>query len=161
MRNSDAVLDLGCAPGSWLQVAARLTTAPIVGVDRSPVRVSLPRNVRTIQADIFDTDPSDIARTLADPPPRPFDVILSDLGPATDGHSDHYVSVRLCDQVLSLATHLLKPTGHLAMKMLEGADSKRLLDDTASLFTTARGFKPKASRAVSREMYIVAKGLLP
>ena len=89
-----------------------------------------------------------------------FDVILSDMAPNTTGTRaiDHHGSVRLCHTTIDLASNLLKPDGNLVMKVLEGEAYKDLLARAASYFEVAKGFKPKASRAISTEMYIVCTG---
>jgi 23S rRNA (uridine2552-2'-O)-methyltransferase len=160
IRPGDRVLDLGCAPGSWLQVAAERVGphGVVVGLDLQPVQAPLPATVRTLQADAFTTPPA----ALLDLAGGPFDVILSDMAPSTGGggggSADHFRSVDLCRRVLHLAGDCLKPRGHLVMKVFEGEAYPDLLRDTAALFDEARGFKPQASREVSREIYIVAKG---
>ena len=80
------------------------------------------------------------------------------MAPDTTGHGDHFLSVRLCRRALDLLPSLLKPGGNLAMKVFEGEEYPQLLRDTAALFDQAKGFKPKASRADSSEVYIVATG---
>src|SRR5690606_21551543 len=73
------------------------------------------------------------------------------------GSADHFRSVELCRRILALLPGILRPGGNLAMKVFEGEAYPELLRETAALFTEARGFKPDASRDVSREIYIVAK----
>ncbi|MEM9082188.1 MAG: RlmE family RNA methyltransferase [Planctomycetota bacterium] len=156
IKAGDRVLDLGCAPGSWLQAAAQITgpEGAVVGIDLQRVRLAMPSHVQHLEADIETVDASDLMELAG----GLFDVIVSDMGPKTTGHNDHFLSVRLCDAALGLTMKALKPTGHLAMKVLEGSEYRRLLDDVASVFARSRGFKPKASRSVSREMYIVGEG---
>ncbi|MEC9372968.1 MAG: RlmE family RNA methyltransferase, partial [Planctomycetota bacterium] len=91
---------------------------------------------------------------------RLFDVVISDMAPNTSGagSSDHFLSVRLCDRVLEMLPRVLKGGGKCAMKVFEGEAYKDLLDRTGEMFAEVKGFKPKASRDVSREMYIVAAG---
>ncbi len=159
IRKRDRVLDLGCAPGAWLQVAAELVGPDglVVGLDLQEVRHSIAPNVRTIVGDIYETD----AGALLGERDALFSVVLSDMAPNTTGHGDDLVSARLCDRVLELLPRLLAPGGNLAMKIFEGAEYGRVLKDTARLFANAKGYKPKASRDVSREMYIVATGYAP
>jgi 23S rRNA (uridine2552-2'-O)-methyltransferase len=147
------VLDLGCAPGAWLQVAAEIVgpRGLVVGIDLKEVRQNLGPNVVTITGDIYKTDPG----SLTSPAGGLFDAVLSDMAPDTSGHGDHFLSVRLCRRVLEMLPSLLKPGGSLAMKVFEGEQYPALLKETGALFREARGFKPKASRDVSREMYVV------
>jgi 23S rRNA (uridine2552-2'-O)-methyltransferase len=148
------VLDLGCAPGAWLQVAAKITKGPVVGIDLKEVRETIAPNVTTIQGDIYKSD----AALLTGPAGGLFDVIVSDMAPDTTGHGDHFLSVRLCRRALELLPSLLKPGGNFVMKVFEGEEYPALLRETAALFQSAKGFKPKASRDISVEMYIVAHG---
>lgn len=157
IRKGDRVLDLGCSPGSWLQVAADLVGPKglAVGIDLNPVRIALPAHCTALVGDIFKTPPA----ALLEPAARRYDTLLSDMAPSTSGTaSDHFRSVELCDRVLELTADLLKPGGHLAMKVFEGEAYADLLKRTARVFDSAKGFKPDASRDVSREIYIVATG---
>jgi 23S rRNA (uridine2552-2'-O)-methyltransferase len=156
MRAGDRVLDLGCAPGSWMQVAAETVGAKgvVVGIDLQEIRHAFDPNVRTLQADVYKVPPE----TLLEMGGGLFDVALSDMAPNTSGAGDDFLSVRLCRRMLELINGLLRPGGNAAMKVLEGAEYMDLLRETQSVFRDARGFKPKASREVSREMFIVAKG---
>jgi 23S rRNA (uridine2552-2'-O)-methyltransferase len=147
------VLDLGCAPGAWLQVAAEIVgpRGIVVGVDLQEVRHSFGGNVHAIQGDVYQIDPA----ALIEKAGGQFDAVLSDMAPSTSGHGDHFLSVRLCRRVRELLPALLRPAGNLAMKVFEGEEYPALLQETQSLFREARGFKPKASREVSKEMYVV------
>lgn len=160
IRPRDRVLDLGCAPGSWLQVASELVgpAGLVVGVDLKPVDTTIARNVRTIVGDMYELDAGAIASAIHEPRVRPFDVVLSDMAPNTTGAGDGLRSVRLCQRVLDLLPDLLRPGGNLAIKVLECETYPDLLARTRSMFRDARGFKPRASRDVSREIYIVARG---
>ncbi|MEX2217230.1 MAG: RlmE family RNA methyltransferase [Phycisphaerales bacterium] len=159
LRPGARILDLGCAPGAWLQVAAEAVgpRGVVVGIDLQPVEGGLPAQVRTILGDITTTD----AATLTGLAGGLFDVVLSDMAPSTSGHGDHFLSVRLCRRVLELLPGLLRPGGHLAMKVFEGEEYPALLRESQALFREAKGFKPRASREVSPEMYIVGTGYRP
>lgn len=167
LRPHDRVLDLGCAPGAWLQVVLELVgpRGVVAGVDLKPVEAPFPPNVRTLVADVYGVGaPELLALAGPDLNGRPrFDVVLSDMAPNTaggaGGSADHFLSVRLCDRVLDLAPMVLRPGGNLVMKVFEGEAYRDLLDRTKSMFAEVKGFKPKASRDVSREMYIVATGM--
>lgn len=165
LRPGLRVLDLGCAPGSWLQVAAEAVgdRGRVVGIDLSEVRTDLGPRVTVIQGDINTTAPAHLTGAAASSgeQPRGFDLVISDMAPNTTGAGDDLLSARLCRRVLELAPALLRPGGDLVMKIFEGAEYNAVLKETSALFTSARGFKPQASRSVSREMYIVARGLRP
>jgi len=165
IRRGDRVLDLGCAPGAWLQVAADLVgpEGAVVGIDLTPVRAGAGPRVRTIVGDINET-PRDALLAelvaLGAPGHARFDCVLSDMAPSTGGggggSADHFKSVHLCERVLDMLPDILAPGGNLAMKVFEGEAYPELLARTATTFAKAKGFKPKASRDASREMYIVA-----
>lgn len=156
LRSGMSVVDLGCAPGSWLQVASEIVgpTGLVVGIDLQEVRENLGPNVRTIVGDIFKTD----ATALLPDPESKFNVVLSDMAPNTSGHGDDALSVRLCRRVLELLPSLLARRGGCAMKVLEGSGYPELLKDCGKLFEKAKGLKPRASRDASREIFIVAEG---
>ena len=156
MRRGDRVLDLGCAPGAWLQVAAEFVGARgvVLGVDLQRVTARLPAPATAMQGDVFDIGPASLVERAG----GRFDVLLSDMAPATSGAGDHFLSVRLCDRVVELAPDLLRAGGALAMKVFEGEQYPDLVRRTSALFAQCKGFKPAASRSVSREIYIVASG---
>ncbi|MDX2115282.1 MAG: RlmE family RNA methyltransferase [Planctomycetota bacterium] len=159
IRAGDRVLDLGCAPGAWLQVAAEIAgpDGVVVGIDLKPVEAPMPENVFHLVGDVYTADPAQLRGQSG----RPFDVVLSDMAPSTTGHGDDLVSARLCDRVIEMLPTLLRPGGNLAMKILEGGDTPRILKQLQRLFGTARAFKPDASRDVSRETYLIGTGYAP
>lgn len=157
----DSVLDLGAAPGSWLQVAATAVgkKGRVVGVDLKEIEGQLPENVVTIREDVTTMTPESIGIAPGANGAMEFQVILSDMAPNTTGNRtvDHHGSVKLCHTAIDLAATMLVPSGNLVMKVLEGEAYKDLLDRAGTYFDFARGFKPKASRAISTEMFVVCK----
>jgi 23S rRNA (uridine2552-2'-O)-methyltransferase len=153
------VLDLGCAPGAWVQVALEGIGAKgvVVGIDLKEIRERFPPNAHVMRGDIYKTP----AETLLAPAGGKFDCVMSDMAPDTTGHGDHFLSVRLCRRVLELLPALLKAGGSMTMKVFEGEEYGELLNECRSMFGSVKGFKPKASRDVSVEMYIVAHGYRP
>lgn len=149
------VIDLGCAPGSWLQVTAQRTDpgAQILGIDLKPVEMGMPNGVKTMLGDVtrLNLDALPIA--------PPFDVVLSDMAPNTSGSGDDLVSASLCRDVLAIVPTLLRPGGSLAMKILEGGETPGVVQEARAIFASAKLFKPQSSRDVSRETFIVAQGL--
>lgn len=155
LRPGMRVLDLGCAPGSWLQVAAKRIKlrGVVLGIDLTPVEIDLPENVRTVVGDVFKITADDMLDMLG----GPADVVLSDMAPNTTGdpEGDHYRSVALCRRVLELLPTVLDQNGGLVMKVFEGGDYPMLLKDTARCFDFVKGLKPDATREVSREMFLI------
>lgn len=156
LKKGDLVLDLGAAPGSWLQVVSQRIgpDGKVIGVDLSAIDGALPENVVILQDDVTTLTQSSFAAETV------FDVILSDMAPNTTGNKtiDHHGSVRLCHTALDLATTMLKTGGNLVMKVLEGEAYPELLNRASDSFDTAKGYKPKASRSISSEMFIVCLG---
>jgi len=153
--NAGRVLDLGCAPGSWMQVEAELVgqSGVIVGVDLKAVNLKLGCEFHAIAADINDLDPGHLKELAG----GTFDTVLSDLAPNTTGHGDDLRSAHLCRAVLGIAEHTLRPGGRLGMKIFDGAEFQDILKETRVLFQQVKSYKPDATRDVSRETYIVAR----
>ncbi len=153
------VLDLGCAPGAWLQIAAEIVgpRGLVVGIDLKEIREVIGPNVTILRGDIYKTQPA----TLTGPAGGLFDAVVSDMAPDTTGHGDHFLSMRLCRRALELLPSLLKPGGNFVMKAFEGEEYGALLQEAAAHFRLVKGFKPKASREISVEMYVVGHGFRP
>ncbi len=159
LRAGSRVLDLGCAPGSWLQVVEKIIgpRGLAVGIDLQRVGADFGRNVVVLEGDIFKTDPAALFEISG----QLFNTVLSDMAPSTTGHGDDYLSVRLCRRVLEMLPTVLHPGGSLVMKVLEGEEFPQLLKETRRVFKDVGGTKPDASRDVSREIFIWAKGYHP
>lgn len=160
LRRGARVLDLGAAPGSWTQVAAMAVgdAGVVVGIDLKEIdRRGLPKHVHLMQGDIHQLTRDELPDAMQG---RLFDAVISDMGPDTSGvpMADSARSVQLCDAMLERLPFLLRTGGHATMKVYEGAEYPALLRRAQRLFDEARGFKPKASRAESVEMFIVCRG---
>ncbi len=155
IRPGQRVLDLGCHPGSWLQYCAGVvgTRGLVVGVDTREVSVELPPHVQFLQADVFELSPVDLHHFS-----REFDVVLSDLAPATTGirSVDSNRSSMLFQRALSLAEDLLAPGGHFLGKIFQGSGFNSIVQQLKGEFLEVRGIKPRATRKVSKEIYLVA-----
>jgi 23S rRNA (uridine2552-2'-O)-methyltransferase len=160
LKPGSRVLDLGACPGSWTQVASRRVgdRGLVVGIDLKPIeKRGFGGNVIVMQGDVNEL-------TRESLPPRMegklFDAVISDMGPDTSGvpMSDSARSVQLCHAMLDRLPFLLRTGGHATMKVYEGAEYPALLARTKTLFDEARGYKPKASRAESVEIFIWGKG---
>ena len=164
-RPNQIVLDLGAAPGGWLQlVADRIgvgkpnSTAQLIGVDCLPID-PLP-HVTLLQGDI--TDPATLAKIRA-LLPHGADWVLSDMAAPTTGHkqTDHRRTDALLESALALATQVLKPGGGFLAKCFAGGSDKARLTDLRAHFAKTRHIKPAASRKQSPELYILATPFHP
>jgi 23S rRNA (uridine2552-2'-O)-methyltransferase len=164
LARGDRVLDCGAAPGSWLQVASKRVgpRGRVVGIDLTAIDVPGGlANVRVIRGDLRDVPAATLlAAAGLDEAGGRFDVLLSDMAPSTTGDrtTDHHQSARLVGLVLDLAPELLRKGGNLVAKVLEGETYPDLLARARTIFEAVKGFSPKASRAVSTEIFIVARG---
>ena len=160
LRPGASVLDLGACPGSWMQVAARRVgdRGVVVGIDLKPIdRRGLGPNVHPVQGDVHALVREDLPAAMQG---RLFDAVISDMGPDTSGvpMADSARSVQLCHAMLDRLPFLLRTGGHAVMKVYEGAEYPAMLRRAQGMFDEARGFKPKASRAESVEMFVVCRG---
>jgi 23S rRNA (uridine2552-2'-O)-methyltransferase len=150
------VLDLGCAPGSWLQYAEKKIgdRAVLVGLDRAPVPGAPPK-ARIVVGDVLTID---IKELCGDVPA--FDVVLSDMAPDTTGirSLDQARSEALFERALEIATLVLAPGGNFVGKLFQGPEFKRLNEAVRARFATAKSAKPASSRQISIEQYVIGKG---
>lgn len=168
LRKGFAVVDLGCAPGGWSQVAAELVgpSGVVVGVDLA--RVARLPSARFLRGDV--TDPrtvyavrEELARARGLKAGQPFlgaDAVLSDMSPNISGiySVDQARSVVLARAALGAARALLRPGGNFAVKVFEGEDFDSMLEAVEAVFRFVKVHAPPASRKQSSEVFIVAKG---
>ena len=157
IRKGDRVLDLGCAPGSWLQFAAEQTGehGQVVGVDLKAVTIRLPGHVQVHTGDINELYAGNDPLLDTD-----FAVVLSDMAPATTGskHADAVRSFVLCETALDVARAVLRPGGHFVCKIFQGEDFKRFCDTVKAQFARMHIFKPQSSRKGSKEIFVIGLG---
>ncbi len=154
LHGKSKVIDLGCAPGAWVQVALEVIGPDglIVGVDLEKVELKHPQ-FRFIHGDAFRLKPEDL-------PEGPFDCVLSDMAPKTSGIKirDQALSAELCLHALEVAKLHLKPKGALVVKLFEGEDSQKVRDEIQKHFTQLKLFRPDSTRQASMEIYLIATG---
>ncbi len=159
IRKGDKVLDLGCAPGSWLLYVAELAgkKGEVVGVDLKPLSVNIPSGVRVYTGDILSPD-EDLLLSMG----KDFNVVMSDLAPVTTGnrHVDTARSFNLAQAALTIAHEVLVPGGSFVCKIFQGEDFKAFSDTVKTGFKKHKIFKPQSSRKGSREIYIIGIGKL-
>ncbi len=151
------VVDLGAAPGSWCQyVANKIGPAGmLVGIDLLEIK-PLP-NCEFIQGDFTDVEVIEELERMCE---GKVDVVLSDMAPNNTGHAktDHLRIMYMLELALDFAINNLAPGGSFVCKVLRGGTENELLSNAKKHFEKVRHFKPQASRAESKEMYLIATG---
>ena len=154
----DVVVDLGAAPGGWLQVAAKRVgqTGKVIGVDLQPIEGFRDPNILVIQGDI--TAP-EMPRKISDLARGKVDGVLSDLAPRLSGirEADSAHCLELNRTALSLATALLRPGGSFLIKSFVGQELQTFTLELKKHFHSVQRTRPEASRQGSSEFYYVAK----
>lgn len=160
LKTGMSVLDLGCAPGGWLQYAANKInlnegTGRLVGIDLLDTE-AIPGAV-ILKGDINDDE---MLAALIHHLDGKADLVLSDMAADTTGHrpTDHLRTTALLDIALDTANRVLKPGGAFLAKCFRGGAEKEVLDLMKRDFTAVRHVKPAASRQESVEIYVLATG---
>lgn len=156
LKPGDAVIDLGCAPGSFLQVLSEQVGpgGRVVGLDRVAVQPVGPQ-VLTLVRDIFAAG---VAEEIAALLGRPADLLASDLAPRTTGirERDARQSIELARVALDLAHRLVRPGGAFVAKVFMSPEVAPWVAEAETKFRHARLLRPEATRARSRETFLVA-----
>ncbi len=160
LKPGQRVVDLGCAPGGWTQIAVERvdpekTGGQVVGLDllaMDPVA-----GATNFVCDFTDDDAPDRLKALLG---GPVDIVLSDMAANTTGHppTDHLRIVALLELAYAFACEVLAPGGAFVAKVFQGGAEADFLATMKRDFTTVRHAKPPASRKDSAETYIVATG---
>jgi len=154
-RQGQRVLDLGAHPGSWTQYAAQKVGPKgyVLGIDLTPTEIALPANAEIRCGDAFELSSEDLGQEA-------FDVVMSDMAPATSGqkHLDQYRSHELAMRALEVARAMLKPGGTFVAKIFQGPDFPEARKSVAEAFDKVRIIRPKATRTESYEVFLVGLG---
>jgi len=155
IRKGCKVIDLGAAPGGWVQIALERGAGAVVGVDLLPIDPIPPAEL--IQMDF--TDPACAPKLIELIGGRP-DIIVCDIAPNTMGHkqTDHMRIVGLIEAALDFALEVLPAGGAFVTKAFQGGEMEGVLKGLKMNFAEVKHFKPKASRSGSSELYLVALG---
>jgi 23S rRNA (uridine2552-2'-O)-methyltransferase len=160
LKGARRIIDLGAAPGSWSQIAAKVT-----GSTDEDIRVAaidflemaqLP-GVKILQLDFLDpTAPDQLMEAVGGTP----DLVISDMAAPTTGHhrTDHLRTMHLCEVAAHFAIEVLGEGGHFLAKTFQGGTEKDLLNLLKQNFKQVVHVKPASSRAESVEMFLLAKG---
>lgn len=158
LRPGMVVVDLGYYPGSWIQYTSKAIgeNGRVVGIDIQEVNKKLShlKNVRVYQKDIFDIH--DLSQLeVADA----FDCVLSDMAPSTTGIKsvDQDRSLNLVESVFGLLPRFLKPGGNFVIKVFDSQNAQNYLKEQKKLFNEFHYLKPKSTRSVSKEFFVIGK----
>jgi len=156
MKLGDVVVDLGAAPGGWLQISRRIVgeSGFVLGVDIDRIEPLGFANVVTIVGDIRNPEIIGRIKALL---PRPADVVLSDVSPNVSGvwELDHARQIGLAERSLSIAVEVLRTGGNFFVKVFQGDLQAGFLHSVREWFYRVKTVKPKASRKESAEVYIL------
>jgi len=152
----DVVVDLGAAPGGWLQITRKIVGEKgfVLGVDIDKIEPLDYPNVYAIVGDIRDTE---IAARIKAILPGSADAVISDVSPNISGiwEVDHARQVELAEYSLQIATSILKENGHFFVKVFQGEMFNQYLKSIRKLFSIVKVVKPRASRKESAEIYLL------
>ncbi len=155
LKGRKNTVDLGCAPGGWLQVLKGKGMAHIAGIDLLPVEPLT--GVHIVEGDInIAEDVAKLWQGLAGKP----DLVLSDMAANTTGHrqTDHLRTIALVESAVEFTLEHLQPGGTFCAKVFQGGTSGDILKTLKENFQSVRHIKPPASRAGSPEIFVIAKG---
>jgi 23S rRNA (uridine2552-2'-O)-methyltransferase len=160
LRPGARVVDLGCAPGGWCQVAVQRirpleTGGRVVGIDLTPVEPIAGATI--LHGDFMSDAAPALLKAALD---GPADAVLSDMAAPATGHpqTDHLRIMALAEAAHDFAREVLKPGGAFVAKVLRGGTERGLLERLKQDFRTVKHVKPPASRSDSAEMFVVATG---
>jgi 23S rRNA (uridine2552-2'-O)-methyltransferase len=156
LKRGRKVVDLGAAPGGWSQVAmAKVGEGKVFGVDLLPIEPLPGAEFRIL--DFLDPEAPQILKEWLG---GPADVVLCDMAANATGHrkTDHLRIMGLVEHTAEFAGEVLAEGGTFLAKVLQGGTEATLLAELKSQFAEVRHVKPKASRAESSELYVLAKG---
>jgi 23S rRNA (uridine2552-2'-O)-methyltransferase len=162
LKPGDTVVDLGAAPGGWLQVAAKIVgqTGKIIGVDLQTIEPFRERNIILLQGDMARNEIQEQIKAVLN---GPADCVLSDLAPKLSGIRDADMArcLELNQVALDVAIQLLRPSGSLLIKSFISNDLHGFTAELKKYFSAVQRTKPDATRQGSSEFYFCAKGFLP
>lgn len=160
IKKDDIVVDLGAAPGGWMQVAQKTVGNKgfVLGVDIKPIQPFETQNFQTLISDV--TDPQIIEQIKAYMP-RQADAVISDVSPNISGiwEVDNARQIDLARQSLRIALSVLKPNGNFFVKIFQGEMTESFVKEVKQHFAFVKLVKPKASIPKSAELYVLAMNL--
>ena len=156
IKKGDSVVDLGAAPGGWLQVAKEISGDTVIGVDL--LKIEPIEGVTTIKGDMT----SPITQEKIFDKVDKVDVVICDAAPNVSGNwaLDHGRSIDLSKTALDVAMKLLAPGGNFLVKVFQGDLYQGFVDEVGKRFSRVHTYKSPASREQSAEIYVIGKGFL-
>jgi len=153
IRRDDNVIDLGAAPGSWLQVLRTLTDGKVLGIDLNPIATL--EGIDTIEGDLTEPAIQQQALEML----GSVSVVVCDAAPKLSGHKsyDQARAIALGEEALRFACNMLKPGGNFVIKSFQGVDFPELLTQIKEHFHAVKTYSAKATRKGSTEIYIIGK----
>jgi 23S rRNA (uridine2552-2'-O)-methyltransferase len=162
LKPGGRVLDLGCAPGGWMQVALERVGpgGRVVGIDLAPAAPLPAPNATLLVGDMREPALAEAAATALG---GPADVVLSDLSPKLSGVRDADIarSLDLVTAAVAVAGRLLRPGGAFVAKVFASPETDALVARLRPAFQALKIVEPAASRKTSTESYLVGKGFRP
>ena len=160
MKPGDVVVDLGAAPGGWIQASRKIVGSKgfVLGVDLKQIQPFNSSNVRTFIGDVREPQ---VVQHIKELLPCPVDVVISDVAPDVSGvwELDHARQIDLAQHSLRIATLVLRPRGNFFVKTFQGSMLNDFVREVKQHFLRVKRVKPKASRAKSAELYVLGINL--
>jgi 23S rRNA (uridine2552-2'-O)-methyltransferase len=156
IRPDDNIVDLGAAPGSWLQVERSLTKAQVVGIDLN--QIAHLDGVETIEGDLNDPEVQKKVLSML----GVVNVVVCDASPKLSGHKsyDQARIIELNEQALEFACKVSKTGGNFVVKSFQGTDFPKLYAMTKQHYYSVKTCITRSTRKGSTELYIVAKNFV-
>jgi 23S rRNA (uridine2552-2'-O)-methyltransferase len=159
LKKGILAVDLGCSPGSWVQVAAK-EIGPfghVIGLDLENLPPFPEKNATFIHGDIREERTRQLLLAELG---RKVDIVLSDMAPNLSGikFQDHYNSYELAEQAFQLCKLILREGGDFVVKIFPGEELETFKSNLKKAFAQIKTFIPDATRKTSTEIYLIAKG---
>ena len=159
-REGDKVLDLGAAPGSWMQyIGSKVGEKGFVqGIDIQDLDIHLAPRMSFAKKDLLELGSDDFQKAKGK-----YDAVVSDAAPSTSGvpSLDAGRSFELASKAFEIACSVLKPGGDFLCKLFDGEYTGNFCKEIERSFSRVKRYRPKAVTKVSRELYIIAKTFAP